>query len=113
MRRLLEWTDALKAKYPNRELIGTEVRVETGEKDKIQLGWNRELAVRLALIDLDFTAPDFDPTGQVLVEPPQAEIPGGGIPRAVCGSISCRAAHMNALVKYLPQKDNDNGLQPG
>lgn len=79
LERLSEWTDWLKKTYANRELIGTEVRVETGEKDRIQLGWNRELAVRLALIDLDFTAPIFDPTGQIYVGPPRPEIPGGGI----------------------------------
>lgn len=78
--RLSNWTDWLKKTYANRELIGTEVRVETGEKDRIQLGWNRELAVRLALIDLDFTAPIFDPTGQIYVGPPRPESLSGGIP---------------------------------
>jgi len=107
LQRLIEWTDQLKAKYPNRELIGTEVRVETGEKDRIQLGWDRELAVRLALINLDFTTPVFDPTGQILVEPPRPAIPGGGIPsRSVWISFIPGCPHECPCQKDLDSKKN-------
>lgn len=86
---LAQWIDWLKKQYANRELIGTEVSVETGEKDRVQLGWNRELAVRLALIDLDFTAPDFDPTGQIWVKTRQPAKSGEGV--------RSRSVYMNFL----------------
>ena len=79
LQKLSEWTNWLKKNYANRQWIGTEVTVETAEKDQIQLGWNRELAVRLALIDLDFTAPAFGPSEQIWVRPPQPASIGGGI----------------------------------
>lgn len=80
IRKLAQWIDHLKTKYPNRDSISTEVRVETGEKNRIQLGWQRELTVRLALINLDFNAPSFYPTQRIIVEPPQPSFMGEGIP---------------------------------
>ena len=86
---LLEWTNWLKKNYANRQWIGTEVAVETEEKNRIQLGWNRELAVRLALIDLDFTAPAFGPSEQIWVGLHQPAMMGGGV--------RSRSVHLNFL----------------
>jgi hypothetical protein len=80
LQALSTWAEWLKKEYPVRELIETEVKVEIGERDRIQLGWQRELAVRLALIDLDFTAPEFNPSEQIWVEPPRPPGSAGGIP---------------------------------
>lgn len=78
--KLAEWTHWLNKRYVNRQLIETEVQGETEEDDGIQLGWQRELAVRLALIDLDFTAPTFNPTEKIWIGPPRPIGTAGGIP---------------------------------
>lgn len=70
MVKLSKWTAWLRKNYPERESIELEVNAETQEENAEQLGRARELAVRLALIDLDFTAPEFYPAEHVRIQPP-------------------------------------------
>lgn len=55
LRRLSIWTVDLLKKYPWHSYIVLSANVQSDEHDVMQLGRQRELAVRLALIDMNFT----------------------------------------------------------
>jgi len=55
MARLMQWVDEVKVKYPRNNGILVVPGVETTESNALHLARRRELAVRLALIDLDLT----------------------------------------------------------
>ena len=53
--RLSIWTMELSTKYPRHASIVVSANVQNDESDVMLLGRQRELAVRLALIDMNFT----------------------------------------------------------
>lgn len=67
---LTDWAKLVKSQFPPISLIELDVHVSKTEDDLIQIGRMRELAVRLALIDLNITAPEFLPSTKIWTEPP-------------------------------------------
>lgn len=57
MKRLAKWAANIHETYPGADSLDIEVVNEIGETDGQQLGKRRELALRLALVDLNITAP--------------------------------------------------------
>lgn len=57
MKRLAEWAEYIHKTYPGADSLDIGVVNEVGERDLQSLGRQRELALRLALIDLRITAP--------------------------------------------------------
>jgi len=87
--RLSAWTAGMKEKYPNRDLIETEVRVENTEENVLQLGWRREFNVRHALVKLDFDAAELSPSDGVFIEDPR--------PAGVGGDTETRSVWINLI----------------
>ena len=69
----------MRHKYKIRDAIDSEPAAETTEWDAEQLGRNRELAVRLALIDDNFIVPIFRTTEKVTIERARAARDDGAI----------------------------------
>ena len=57
MKRLAEWAADIHETYPGADSLEIEVVNEIGETDGQSLGKKRELSLRLALVDLNITAP--------------------------------------------------------
>ena len=76
---LQAWTGRMRHKYKIRDAIDSEPAAETTEWDAEQLGRNRELAVRLALIDDNFIVPIFRTTEKVTIERARAARDDGAI----------------------------------
>ena len=64
---LSEWTEKVARDYPKRRTIIMVTNVDKTETDGQQLGRNRELAVRLALLNLNFTAYEVAASPKVFV----------------------------------------------
>ena len=70
MHLLDAWADKIKKTYPEGKLITLEPSAEPQELEPEKLGRRRELAVRLALIDLHVTAGTVSPSENVYMSPP-------------------------------------------
>ena len=64
---LSEWTEKVALDYPKRRVIIMVTNVDKTETDGQQLGRDRELAVRLALLNLNFTAYEVAASPKVFV----------------------------------------------
>ncbi|MCZ2499287.1 hypothetical protein GN316_21225 [Xylophilus sp. Kf1] len=69
MAALTDWVAQVENDYPDREAIIIVPNVDETEADGNQLGRMRELAVRLALLDLIFTASIVEPSEKVFIWP--------------------------------------------